>query len=119
MPRLITIADCNSYIGLSDPVTADLSLRERSNGVVAWASYFVVDELVARTADPDNSEAGKGRAALRRLSRHATMYDGSTQRTNFLADPRDQIGEVLFGASRHKDQHAIDTYGTVVQTIAN
>jgi hypothetical protein len=119
MPRLITISDANSYIGLSDSVAADLNFRERSNGVVGWASYFVVDELIARTADPDAREAGKGRAALGRLARHATMYDGSVQRVNFLADPRDQIGEFLFGASHRKDQQAVDTYGTVVQTIAN
>lgn len=44
------------------------------------------------------------------------MYDGR-QRINFLADPRDQLGEVLFGRRRDGDPRKADIYGSVVQRI--
>lgn len=117
MPRLIVVADTNAYIGLSPDTLPSLIIRERSSGIVAWASYFVVDELVARAASSDADRSARGTAALRKLADHCAYYDG-VQRVNFLADPRHQLATVLFGARRHRDQRAIDTYGTVVKQIA-
>jgi hypothetical protein len=118
MSRLVVLFDANAYISLPQKEVAGLVVRERSNGVVAWASYFVVEELLARCAADDERRAGGGVAALRRLSEHCQMYDGSHERINFLADPRQQAAQILYGKGRFHDQRTIDTYGTVVKTIA-
>jgi hypothetical protein len=114
MPRLHVIADANAYIGLSDVQLDALILHERSNAIEPWASMFVVDELVARSARGDAKEAGKGVAALRRMAKHCRVYDGSVSRINFLSDPRHQIGETLFGTPRHHNQDRYDFYAAVV-----
>jgi hypothetical protein len=122
MPRLYVVFDANAYIALPKDELPGLVLRERGNGVVAWASYFVVEELLARCASADPRRAGGGVAALKRLAQHCQTYDGSYERVNFVADPRQQVAELLYGKAQFHDQSVIDTYidtyGTVVKTIA-
>jgi hypothetical protein len=97
-----------------------LVIRERSNGVVAWASYFVVDELLARCADTqtDPARARRAAGALRKLKKHCAVYDGH-DRINFLFDPRFELASILFGVDPPVSERKADIYGTVINTVVD
>lgn len=118
MPRLHVVFDANGYRSLSDTRFEDILALERQHSVVGMASYTTVGELASHLANERDPDYRRSAAALRRLARHTTGYDGARLLVRFLADAEEQLCNTLFGATLANRLHLPDTYGRLVGVVA-
>ena len=97
MPRLVTVWDTNIYRKVNQAVYAEIQSHEMQHGVIAFACYAVVMELLAHLATPQTPDGKAAMAALRRLCHHCTEFDGSYKIVRFVAPAQEQVPKLLFG----------------------
>jgi hypothetical protein len=100
MPRLFVVFDTNLYRTLGNARFDALRAKERARGIVGIASYWVALELIAHLDSPDDPSFAASWAAIRRLVRHCTSYDGRRHIVHFIADSREHAQRLLFGRVR-------------------
>jgi hypothetical protein len=97
MPRLAVTFDTNVYRSIGAAKATKLRERERNHGVVGYASYPVVAELLAHLAEPTDPDFRSALAALGRLWEHCSEYDGSSYTLRSLVGAFEQMAHTLFG----------------------
>lgn len=97
MPTLAVVFDTNIYRGMSLEGFDDLREQELARKVRPIASYYVVVELLAHLADPDDPSYGAAFYSLGRLWERSKIYDGSHEGINRLQPMDDQLAMSLFG----------------------
>lgn len=118
MPYLTVVFDSNVYRRLSQADFDTITELERARSITACASHQVLFELLAHVASQRDPEFNQAWAALRRLWRHCSIYDGSAYRLQCLGDWRNQICRLLFRrtAAARGEAHGL---GILVGVIAN
>lgn len=97
MPRLAVVFDTNIYRGTTTEEWDALRDREASHSVLGYTSPAVITELFSHLGDPESGEKGPAIAAIRRLCRHCTEFNGWQYRVRFVAPAMGQMCHTLFG----------------------
>ena len=113
MPRLGVVFDTNSYRSLGRERLQSLQGRESSHGIIAYASYFVMMELLAHVADDDQKAQNIARASLKRLWTHCKQFTG-VDSLRLLGDSEAQVPVTLFGKAPPGRARFYDQIGSYV-----
>lgn len=119
MPRLFVVFDTNTYRSISRSDFDNLMTLERARSVIGIASYWVVFELLAHVADPNDPSYNFALAGVRRLARHCAQYDGKRRVLRLLADSEDHVFRALFGYQIPNRASASEAFGQLVGAIAD
>jgi hypothetical protein len=119
VPRLAVVFDTNVYVTIAGERFTELRRRERSHSVIAVASPWVAQELLAHLTDPDPRDVGRARAALRRMAEHCRRYDGSRPHLEFFGDINQQIIATLTGVVLPEDHSVWEMLAKVVGFVVD
>jgi len=117
MPRLYVVLDTNAYIGISDADLEGLIECCAVHSIVGVASFWVAQELLSHVADQADRDFGRARAAIRRLARHCSQYDGARSIVRFIGDGHGTVNRERFGRPGADEDDSSDDYGTLLGVI--
>lgn len=113
------VFDTNAYESLSDPALAAMQPLELKSGINAYASYWVIIELLAHIASTSDPAHGRSVAALKRLWRHCSKLVDGRETLMFLADSQNQICKALFDMKIPGRETEPPAYAAIVGTVAH
>lgn len=119
MPCIAVVFDTNIYRRLGASGTTQLSALEQSNGVLPFAHFVTMQELLTRVATPGTNDYRPCRSAIRAMWLHCRGYDGQRYALRTLVSADAQLASMLLGFQTPKAEREARVLNSIISRIAD